>query len=78
MREIEGDKVFGDVTREMLLVSDLVIPAKFKTLDFDKYRGHSCPESYMIMYYQKTEAYIENDKLMIHYFQDNLNDTFSK
>lgn len=37
LRAMEDDKVFGATAREMCLVSDLVIPAKFKTPDFDRY-----------------------------------------
>ncbi|XP_050890237.1 uncharacterized protein LOC127095610, partial [Lathyrus oleraceus] len=56
----------------------LVIPAKFKTPDFDKYEGHSCPKSHLIMYYRKMAAHVEDDKLMIHCFQDSLRGAPSK
>ncbi|XP_050916569.1 uncharacterized protein LOC127131696 [Lathyrus oleraceus] len=49
LRAMEGDQVFGDAAREMCLVFGLVIPAKFKTPDFDKYEGHPCPKSHLIM-----------------------------
>ncbi|XP_050875221.1 uncharacterized protein LOC127078842 [Lathyrus oleraceus] len=42
LRAMEGDQVFGATAKEMCLVSGLVIPAKFKTPDFDRYEGHSC------------------------------------
>ncbi|XP_050875865.1 uncharacterized protein LOC127079525, partial [Lathyrus oleraceus] len=44
LRAMEGDQVFGATAKEMCLVSGLVIPAKFRTPDFDKYEGHSCPK----------------------------------
>ncbi|XP_050875618.1 uncharacterized protein LOC127079255 [Lathyrus oleraceus] len=51
LRAMEGDQVFGANAKEMCLVSGLVIPAKFKTPDFDRYEGHSCPKSHLIIYY---------------------------
>lgn len=55
-----------------------MIPAKFKTPDFDKYEGHPCPKSHLIIYYQKMAAYVEDDKLLIHLFQDSLKGAPSK
>ncbi|XP_050889414.1 uncharacterized protein LOC127094647 [Lathyrus oleraceus] len=77
-RDLEGDHVFGSAAKEMCLVSGLVIPAKFKTPDFDKYKGHTCPKSHLIMYYRKMAAHVEDDKLMIHCFQDILSGAPSK
>ncbi|XP_050888930.1 uncharacterized protein LOC127094104 [Lathyrus oleraceus] len=77
-RDLEGDHVFGSAAKEMCLVSGLVIPAKFKTPDFDKYKGHTCPKSHLIMYYRKMAAHVEDDKLMIHCFQDSLSGAPSK
>ena len=78
LRAMEGDQVFGATAKEMCLVSGLVIPAKFKTPDFDRYEGHSCPKSHLIMYYRKMAAHVEDDKLMIHCFQDSLRGAPSK
>jgi hypothetical protein len=77
-RDLEGDHVFGSAAKEMCLVFGLVILAKFKTPDFDKYKGHTCPKSHLIMYYQKMAAHVEDDKLMIHCFQDSLSGAPSK
>ena len=78
LRAMEGDQVFGATAKEMCLVSGLVIPAKFKTPDFDRSEGHSCPKSHLIMYYRKMVAHVEDDKLMIHCFQDSLRGAPSK
>ncbi|XP_050896071.1 uncharacterized protein LOC127102780 [Lathyrus oleraceus] len=78
LRAMEGDQVFSDVAREMCLVSSLVIPTKFKTPEFDRYEGHTCPKSHLIMYYRKMVANVEDDKLMIHFFQDSLKGAPSK
>lgn len=40
LRAIEGEKVFGVAAKGMCLVSGLVTPVKFKTPNFDKYKGH--------------------------------------
>lgn len=38
IKAIEGNNIFGSASMNMRLVSNLVIPTKFKTLDFDKYK----------------------------------------
>ena len=78
LRPMEGDQIFGAAAREMCLVSGLVIPAKFKTPNLDQYEGATCPKSHLIMYYRKMAAHVDNDKLMIHCFQDSLKGASSK
>ncbi|KAK2442930.1 hypothetical protein QL285_014077 [Trifolium repens] len=56
----------------MCLVPDLVLPPKFKVPEFEKYMGLSCPKSHLIMYSRKMASYANDDKLMIHCFQDSL------
>ncbi|XP_050919451.1 uncharacterized protein LOC127136996 [Lathyrus oleraceus] len=72
IKAIEGNNIFGIIAMNMHLVSNLVIPAKFKTLDFEKYKGQTCPRSHLVMYFRKMDAHTENDRLLIHCFQDNL------
>lgn len=72
LRAIKGNDVFCATAMDMCLVPDLVLPTKFKTLDFEKYKGHTCPKSHMIMYFRKMYAYSRTDKLLIHCFHDNL------
>ena len=57
---------------ELSLVPGLVISHKFKTSIFDKYDGTKCPTTHLTIYYRKMSAYIDNDKLLIYFFQDNL------
>ncbi|XP_050895674.1 uncharacterized protein LOC127102336 [Lathyrus oleraceus] len=78
LRVMESDQVFGVAAREICLVSRLVIPTKFKTPNLDQYEGATCPKSHHIMYYRKMAAHVDNDKLMIHYFQDSLKGASSK
>lgn len=56
----------------MCLVPGVVIPHKFKVLDFDKYKGVSYPRTYLRAYYHKMAAHINNDQLLIYYFQYNI------
>ena len=67
---MEGNEFFSVDANNMCLVSDLVMPAKFKTLEFEKYKGHTCPRIHLVMYFRKMSAYTKNDKLLIHCFQD--------
>ncbi|XP_050895901.1 uncharacterized protein LOC127102590 [Lathyrus oleraceus] len=78
LRKMEGDQIFGAAARDICLVSGLVIPPKFKTPNFDSYEGTTCPKSHLIMYYRRMAAHVENDKLMIHCFQDSLKGASSK
>ena len=57
---------------ELSLVPGLVIPPKFKTPDFVKYNGDSCPSTHITMYCRKMVGYTSNEKLLIHCFQDSL------
>ena len=71
MRAIEGggDYAFADMT-ELCLVLDVVIPPKFEVLDFDKYRGTTCPKNHLKMYSRKMGACAKDEKLWMHFFQE--------
>ena len=56
----------------MCLVSDLVIPLKFKMPYFEKYKGVSCPKTHLKMFIRKMSAHPPDDKLLIHCFQESL------
>ncbi|KAA0054657.1 uncharacterized protein E5676_scaffold3734G00290 [Cucumis melo var. makuwa] len=73
LRAIEGADMYGSIdATQLCLISDVVIPPKFKTPDFEKYNGTTCPKSHLIMYCRKMSAYAHDDKLLIHCFQDSL------
>ena len=61
-------------TLELCVVLDIVILPKFKVPEFEKYRGTTCPRrrSHVIKYCRKMASYIQDDKLLIHFFQDSL------
>ncbi|RDY00950.1 hypothetical protein CR513_15797, partial [Mucuna pruriens] len=59
---IEGGDKYGLEAVDLRLVSDVGLPTDFKTLEFDKYKGSSCPRVHLAMYYRKMAAYIYDDK----------------
>ena len=70
LRAIEGigDYPFANMT-ELCLVLDVIISPKFKVLEFDKYKGTTCPKNHLKMYCQKMVAYAKDEKLLIHFFK---------
>ena len=49
----------------------MVIP-KFKVPNFDKYKGTTCPNNHLKMYFWKMGAYAKDKELLIHFFQESL------
>ena len=51
LRAVEGlgNYPFSDLA-DQCLVPDIIIPPKFKVLDFDKYKGTTCPKGHLRMY----------------------------
>ena len=73
LKAMEGSDMYGMVDAyKMSLIPYLVLPPKFKVPTFDKYDGTKCPSAHLYMYYRKMTGYTNNDKLLIHYFQDSL------
>lgn len=72
LKVIESFSIFRINVMWMCLVLDVAIPPKFKTPDFEKYKGVSCPRNHLRMFVRKMAAYTPNEKLMMHSFQDNL------
>ena len=73
LRMVEGLDAYSLVdASKMSLVPDLVLPPKFKVPTFDKYDGTKCPSTHLYMYYRKMTSHTNNDKLLIHCFQDSL------
>ena len=73
LRVIEGggNYAFANMA-ELCLVPDVVIPLKFKVPDFDKYNGTTCPKNHLKMYCKKMGAYVKDEKLLMHFFQESL------
>ncbi|KAA3472692.1 gag/pol polyprotein [Gossypium australe] len=73
LNAIEGTGVFSALgAKELSLMPDLVLPPKFKAPDFEKYDGTRCPKAHLIMFCRKMAGYVNEDKLLIHCFQDSL------
>lgn len=72
IKAIEGFSTFGREARDLCLVPNVVLPQKFKILDFPKCKGLRCPRSHVMVYCRKMASYIDNDDLLIHCFQDSL------
>ena len=73
LRMVEGSDAYSLVdASKMSLISNLVLPPKFKVPTFDKYDGTKYPLVYLYMYYQKMTGHTSNDKLLIHCFQNSL------
>lgn len=70
---MEGLDAFGLNAAEMCLIFGVVIPSKFKVPDFEKYKGDSNPMRHIRTYYRKMVVYSDDDKLLMHFFQDRLN-----
>ena len=70
LKAMEGSDVYGMVDAyKISLVSDLVLPPKFKVPTFDKYDSTKCSSAYLYMYCRKMAGHTSNDKLLIHCFQ---------
>lgn len=72
LKVVERFNIFGVDNMETCLVPDMVIPPKFKTPEFEKYKGVSCPKNHLRMFARKMVAYAANEKLIMHSFQDSL------
>lgn len=73
MHAVEGVDMYEGVdATQLCLISNMVIPPKFKILDFEKYNGTMCPKSHLVMYCRKMSAYAHDDKFFVHGFQDSL------
>ena len=70
---IDGMDFFGSVDAgELCLVPGVVVPPKFKPPKFEKYDGTKCPVAHVTMYYRKMAAHAQNEKLLMHVFQESL------
>ncbi|KAA3483834.1 gag/pol polyprotein [Gossypium australe] len=58
--------------KKLSLVPGLVLPPKFKAPDFEKYDGTRCPKAHLTMFCQKMAGHKDEDKLLIHCFQESL------
>jgi hypothetical protein len=73
--EFEGTNLHDHIKAvEICLVPNVVIPKKFRVPEFVKYRGTQCPVTHLKAYCNKMAEVVYDEKLLIHFFQDNLSD----
>jgi hypothetical protein len=58
----------------MCLVPNVVIPKKFRVLEFVKYIGTQYPVTHLKAYCNKMVEVVYDEKLLIHFFQDSISD----
>src|SRR3954470_1902915 len=75
MKAMEIQKIPGLDFNDLGLVSDVVIPPKFKVPTFAKYDGVSCPKLHLRSYVRKIQPHTTDNKLWIHFFQESLSGT---
>lgn len=71
-KAIEGPDTFGLDAADMCLVPGVKIPPKFKVPSFEKYQGVTCPRTHIQALCRKMAAHSDDEKLLMHFFQDNL------
>ncbi|RDX95817.1 hypothetical protein CR513_21600, partial [Mucuna pruriens] len=64
LHAVEGGDKYGLEATDLCLFLDDRLPTNFKTLEFDNYKGSSCPRVHLAMYCQKMAAYIYDDKIL--------------
>ncbi|XP_050916256.1 uncharacterized protein LOC127131373 [Lathyrus oleraceus] len=72
LKAMGSTDILGLDAAEMCLVPGVIIPAKFKVPDFEKYKGNSDPRTHIRAYCRKMAAYSSDDQLLMHFFQDSL------
>ncbi|RDX82519.1 hypothetical protein CR513_36667, partial [Mucuna pruriens] len=71
-RVIEGTGGHGIDAANLCLVPNIELPSDFKVPKFEKYKGSSCPRVHLAMYCRKMAPYTQQDKILMHCFQDSL------
>src|SRR3954471_11988029 len=75
VKAMEIQKIPGLDFDDLGLVSDIVIPPKFKVPIFAKYDGVYCPKLHLRSYVRKIQPHTADKKLWIHFFQESLSGT---
>ena len=75
IRAVEGIRLYDHIKAvEMCLVPDIVIPKRFRVPEFVKCTGTQCPITHLKAYCNKMAEVVDDEKLLIHFFQDSLSD----
>jgi len=75
IRAVKGNHLCDLVKAvNMCLVPNVVIPKKFRVSEFIKYTGTQCLVTHLKAYCNKMVEVVDDEKLLIHFFQDSLSD----
>lgn len=75
LRALEGIRLYDPIkAAEMCLVPNIVIYKNFRVPEFVKYTGTQCPITHLKAYCNKMAEVVDDEKLLIHFFQDSLSD----
>ena len=75
MRTFEGIRLYDPIkATEMCLVPNIVIPKKFRVIEFIKYMATQCPITHLKAYCNKMIEVVDDEKLLLLFFQDSLSD----
>jgi len=73
LRVVEANNLIDPIqAAKVCLVSNIVVPKKFRMLEFIKYIRLKCLNTHLWSYYNKIAEVIYNDKILIYFLQDNL------
>ncbi|GKV34375.1 hypothetical protein SLEP1_g42752 [Rubroshorea leprosula] len=73
LKAMQGPQSYGSIDLDDLCYySGIQTNFKFKQPDFDKYDGSGCPYAHLQMYARKMAPYANDERVLIHYFQDSL------
>jgi hypothetical protein len=68
IRAIERVDLYKVRAAKMYLVSNMVVPKKFRVPEFIKYIGTQCPITHLKSYYNKMVEVVHDEKLLMHFF----------
>ena len=72
LKAVEGQKLSGLDLSDLGLAPRVRLPPKFKVPVFDKYNGATCPKTHITAYFRKMAVYTEDERLLMHFFQESL------
>ncbi|XP_057977668.1 uncharacterized protein LOC131164473 [Malania oleifera] len=73
LKAIKGFSTFDSVDpSDLCLAPKVILPPKFRIPEFENFDRTRCPRTHLRLYYQKMAAHSNDEKLMMHCFQDSL------
>ena len=72
LKVMEGQKLSRLDLSDLGLAPRVRLPPNFKVPVFDKYNGATCPKTHITAYFRKMAVYTEDERLLMHFFQESL------